>query len=179
MGPLWLINAVLPGMHKRGNGKIVLVSSVGGGISQFPGKSCCKTCTRQVADYVYSMPSQVCCGCLNTTVARHVHVLQAHAQPVTKAGGAVLLLQSYVHQCCCLPFRMSLAPQHWCLQMCLTSQVRLHAGMRLADGMSKAAVSFLAKQLAAENTHTGEALTAAYKPLCCMLPLDNDSSRLR
>lgn len=27
--------------------------------------------------------------------------------------------------------------------------------MRLADGMSKAAVAFLAKQLAAENTHTG------------------------
>ena len=29
------------------------------------------------------------------------------------------------------------------------------AGMRLADGMSKAAVAFLAKQLAAENTHSG------------------------
>ena len=28
--------------------------------------------------------------------------------------------------------------------------------MRLADGMSKAAVAFLAKQLAAENTHTGK-----------------------
>lgn len=39
MGPLWLINAILPGMQKRGNGKIVLVSSVGGGISQFPGMS--------------------------------------------------------------------------------------------------------------------------------------------
>ena len=38
MGPLWLINAILPSMQKRGNGKIVLVSSVGGGISQFPGK---------------------------------------------------------------------------------------------------------------------------------------------
>ena len=60
---------------------------------------------------------------------------------------------------------MLLAPQHWYLQMCLMSQVGLHAGMRLADGMSKAAVSFLAKQLAAENTHTGEALTAAHQPL--------------
>ena len=29
------------------------------------------------------------------------------------------------------------------------------AGMRLADGMSKAAVAFLARQLAAENVHTG------------------------
>ena len=31
--------------------------------------------------------------------------------------------------------------------------------MRLADGMSKAAVAFLAKQLAAENTHTGNLTT--------------------
>jgi len=32
------------------------------------------------------------------------------------------------------------------------------AGMRLADGMSKAAVAFLAKQLAAENTHSGKSV---------------------
>ena len=35
----------------------------------------------------------------------------------------------------------------------------LLVGMRLADGMSKAAVAFLAKQLAAENTHTGNLTT--------------------
>jgi NAD(P)-dependent dehydrogenase (short-subunit alcohol dehydrogenase family) len=37
VGPLWLIRQLLPGMRERGFGKIVNISSVGGGISQFPG----------------------------------------------------------------------------------------------------------------------------------------------
>ncbi|MDT0446657.1 SDR family NAD(P)-dependent oxidoreductase [Streptomyces johnsoniae] len=37
VGPLWLIEQLLPGMRERGHGKIVNVASVGGGIGQFPG----------------------------------------------------------------------------------------------------------------------------------------------
>ncbi|RKN47119.1 SDR family NAD(P)-dependent oxidoreductase [Streptomyces hoynatensis] len=37
VGPLWLIEQLLPGMRERGRGKIVNIASVGGGIGQFPG----------------------------------------------------------------------------------------------------------------------------------------------
>ena len=36
-GALWLTQALLPQMRKRGFGKIVILSSVGGGVTQFPG----------------------------------------------------------------------------------------------------------------------------------------------
>lgn len=37
VGALWLTRDVLPSMEDRGFGKIILVSSVGGGVTQFPG----------------------------------------------------------------------------------------------------------------------------------------------
>jgi NAD(P)-dependent dehydrogenase (short-subunit alcohol dehydrogenase family) len=36
VGPLWLVQALLPKMRERGWGKIVNVASVGGGVNQFP-----------------------------------------------------------------------------------------------------------------------------------------------
>jgi NAD(P)-dependent dehydrogenase (short-subunit alcohol dehydrogenase family) len=37
IGPLWLAGQLLPGMLERGYGKIVNISSVGGGVAQYPG----------------------------------------------------------------------------------------------------------------------------------------------
>jgi NAD(P)-dependent dehydrogenase (short-subunit alcohol dehydrogenase family) len=37
VGPLWLIQQMLPGMIERGYGKVVNIASVGGGIAAFPG----------------------------------------------------------------------------------------------------------------------------------------------
>jgi NAD(P)-dependent dehydrogenase (short-subunit alcohol dehydrogenase family) len=37
VGPLWLIQGLLPGMLDRGYGKVVNIGSVGGGVAVFPG----------------------------------------------------------------------------------------------------------------------------------------------
>lgn len=79
-------------------------------------------------------------------------VLTPHKAAVTPSKDAAR--QEYVYQCLC----------------CCT-------GMRLADGMSKAAVAFLAKQVAAENSHTGQSYCLDFhkRPvfalICCFLRL--------
>jgi len=37
VGPVWLIRDIMPSMQSRGYGKIILVSSVGGGVAEFAG----------------------------------------------------------------------------------------------------------------------------------------------
>jgi NAD(P)-dependent dehydrogenase (short-subunit alcohol dehydrogenase family) len=77
LGPLWLIGQILPGMVERGRGKIVNVSSVGGGISQFPGfrladgmsKAAITHMTRQLAAELAHSPVDVfalCPGAVQT-----------------------------------------------------------------------------------------------------------------
>jgi len=36
LGPLWLARDIIPSMLERGSGKIIFISSVGGGVTQFP-----------------------------------------------------------------------------------------------------------------------------------------------
>jgi len=51
------------------------------------------------------------------------------------------------------------------------------AGMRLADGMSKAAVAFLAKQLAAENTHSGKSACSSMSWRICVTPCEGNFAK--
>ncbi|MER5806997.1 SDR family oxidoreductase [Streptomyces sp. NPDC002033] len=81
VGPLWLIEQVLPGMLERGFGKIINISSVGGGIFQFPGfhpadgmsKAALTYLTRHYAAELVHTPVQVfalCPGAVETTMFR-------------------------------------------------------------------------------------------------------------
>ncbi|WP_280465037.1 SDR family oxidoreductase [Nocardia brasiliensis] len=71
LGPLWLTRAVLPGMVERGYGKILMVSSVGGGIAAFPGfrdadgmtKAALAFLTRKLAAELTHHPVEVFCIC--------------------------------------------------------------------------------------------------------------------
>ncbi|WDN57370.1 SDR family NAD(P)-dependent oxidoreductase [Streptomyces clavuligerus] len=71
LGPLWLTRHLLPGMVKRGYGKILTVSSVGGGIAAFPGfrdadgmsKAAVAFLTRQWAAELSHEPVEVFCVC--------------------------------------------------------------------------------------------------------------------
>ncbi|MEV7612030.1 SDR family oxidoreductase [Streptomyces sp. NPDC089799] len=79
VGPLWLIEQLLPGMLDRGYGKIVNISSVGGGIFQFPGfhpadgmsKAALTYLTRHLAAELAHTPVHVfalCPGVVETTM---------------------------------------------------------------------------------------------------------------
>lgn len=71
LGPLWLTKQLLPGMLKRGYGKILMLSSVGGGIAAFPGfrdtdgmtKAAIAFLTRQWAAELIYDPVEVFCVC--------------------------------------------------------------------------------------------------------------------
>ncbi|MFE0107447.1 SDR family NAD(P)-dependent oxidoreductase [Streptomyces sp. NPDC059009] len=71
VGPLWLTQQVLPGMLERGGGKIINVSSVGGGVFQFPGfhpadgmsKAALTYLTRHLAADLVHTPVQVFALC--------------------------------------------------------------------------------------------------------------------
>ncbi|MCX5379128.1 SDR family NAD(P)-dependent oxidoreductase [Streptomyces sp. NBC_00091] len=79
VGPLWLTEQLLPGMLERGFGKIINISSVGGGIFQFPGfhpadgmsKAALTYMTRHLAAELVHTPVQVfalCPGAVETTM---------------------------------------------------------------------------------------------------------------
>jgi NAD(P)-dependent dehydrogenase (short-subunit alcohol dehydrogenase family) len=81
LGPLWLTEALLPGMLDRGYGKIVFVASVGGGVSQFPqfriaeamAKAAVAYLTRQLAAEMVHTPLDVvavCPGAVDTPMFR-------------------------------------------------------------------------------------------------------------
>ncbi|NUU64787.1 SDR family oxidoreductase [Enterobacteriaceae bacterium BIT-l23] len=71
LGPLWLTRQLLPGMLQRGYGKILMLSSVGGGITAFPGfrdtdgmtKAAIAFLTRKWAAELSHNPVDVFCVC--------------------------------------------------------------------------------------------------------------------
>jgi NAD(P)-dependent dehydrogenase (short-subunit alcohol dehydrogenase family) len=75
LGPLWLAQALLPGMESRGTGKIIQIASVGGGITQFPGfrladgmsKAALAFMSRQLAAELIHSPVDVFTVCPGAT----------------------------------------------------------------------------------------------------------------
>ena len=71
LGPLWLTQHLLPGMVARGYGKILMMSSVGGGIAAFPGfrdadgmsKAAIAFLARKLAAELSHQPVDVFCVC--------------------------------------------------------------------------------------------------------------------
>ncbi|HVL48960.1 MAG TPA: SDR family oxidoreductase [Candidatus Thermoplasmatota archaeon] len=75
VGPLWLAQALVPGMVERGYGKVVNVASVDGGVTQFPGfriadgmsKAALAFMTRQLAAELAHDPVDVFAVCPGAT----------------------------------------------------------------------------------------------------------------
>lgn len=75
VGPLWLIRQLLPGMLERGYGKVVNLSSVNGGVTQFPGfllsdgmsKAALAFMTRQLSAELAMSPVDVFAVCPGAT----------------------------------------------------------------------------------------------------------------
>jgi len=79
LGPLWLIQQLLPAMIERGYGKIINIASVGGGVAAFPGfrladgmsKAALAYLTKQLAAELVHQPIGVfaiCPGAVATTM---------------------------------------------------------------------------------------------------------------
>lgn len=75
LGPLWLTEVLLPSMRKHRFGKIINISSVGGGISQFPGfrladsmsKAALTLMTKQLAAELVHEPIDIFAVCPGAT----------------------------------------------------------------------------------------------------------------
>lgn len=91
VGPLWLIQQILPGMVARGYGKIVNIASVGGGIAAFPGfhvadgmsKAALAYLTRHCAAELAHEPVDVFAVCPG---AVHTAMLEASTLSTLSAG---------------------------------------------------------------------------------------------
>ncbi|WP_026424640.1 SDR family NAD(P)-dependent oxidoreductase [Actinokineospora inagensis] len=81
VGPLWLVDQVLPDMLRRGHGVIVNIASVGGGVATFPGfhiadgmsKAALAYLTRHLAAELTHQPvrvAAVCPGAVDTEMLR-------------------------------------------------------------------------------------------------------------
>lgn len=124
-------------MRERGSGKVVIVSSVGGGITVFTSTLLEPTSLRTQALHIafwHAIHSSLC--------------IPVHAAAV-----------NIISRARCMPFQVTNTCHDAQQSATADDDERInlnnYSGMRSADGMSKAAVACLAKQLAAANTHSG------------------------
>lgn len=130
LGPLWLCQALIPSMQERGFGKIVNISSVGGGIFHFPGfrladgmsKAALTFMTRQMAAEHTQSPVDiyaVCPGATETDMFNASTLSQFDEQQK----------QAFIES---LPKQSLLKPQQiadLCLYLCSESATALHGAV--------------------------------------------------